>query len=1374
MAEPQGSCAFRGGCGKKSVFGAELPCPDTGAPTEPDEAFRELLVDVCGSEFASGPTCCTSAQVTALRDNLQQVEPIISSCPACRNNFRTFFCDFTCSPLQGSFVNVTATQTTTEGKEAIKSVDFFAGEKFATGFYDSCKEVKYGPSAGYAMGFIGGGAKDYHGLLKFLGDEKPLGSPFQINFPSEAPSGYIPLDPRPRNCADADLGSKCVCVDCPSVCPALPPQLTPEERAASCQIGSITCLSFVLLVAYGLAAVAFLLGFTIQRFMRKRKDRSYERVALSGDTSSSLNNPAVVSQPLHGPPSGSNAGNRSSLVGASSLALYFEGEEPSQEVSRHHLGRGASLLDPNETVQPRQYHLNTILRRAFYRLGLTSASHPWLMFVFVFAIFAGLNSGWKYFQVETDPVRLWVAPSSQSRLQKDFFDEHFGPFYRPQQIFMTAPASDTYLTDPITNSSSVAEELQPILSWKRLQWWDSVEKKIAELQTEDGTTLDDVCFKPAGPNGDCVIQSVMGWYGDLSDWDEDSWEDRLLSCAESPGDQECLPPFGQPLSPALVLGGVTDENYLDAPSLVVTYVLNNSLDEKVVAKVESWERLLRAFLHDLSESSPTDSGTQVFFSTGVSLEEELNKSTNTDARIVVLSYLVMFLYVSLTLGGNSSAEDGSIIGAFYTWIVGIPSLFRKKHVTSEPLASDSRRRSTWYPRLPRNIFIGSKFFLGLFGIMLVILSVSASVGLFSFLHVRVTLIIAEVIPFLVLAVGVDNVFILVHELDRQNSLHGPNAANPGLAHNGNGPNGQLSPTSYRSPFMSTHEGSDADADSVPLHLSPEERVARAVAKMGPSILLSTTTETVAFALGALVPMPAVRNFALYAAGSVFLNACLQLTVFVSAMTIDLRRVEANRVDCFPCIRIAPRIELSEGFSSGSGKITHFFRRKYGPFILNRSVKGFILLFFAGIFVASVISMQHISLGLDQRLALPSESYLVPYFDAMDRFLDVGPPVYFVSTNVDVTKREGQRTLCARFTTCEDTSIANILEGERKRPESSFISEPAASWIDDFLRWTDPVLESCCRVRKRDPSIFCRPTDSERLCRPCFEDSTPPWNITLEGLPEGPEFMRYLGQWLITPTDEECPLGGQAAYGTAVSRSRDHTRVDASHFRTFHSPLKTQADFINAFEAAHRIADDLSASTGTTVFPYSLFYVFFDQYAHIIHMTQQVLGLGLLSVLLVTSVLLGSWRTGIIVTGVVALTVVNCMGVMGLWGISLNAISLVNLVISLGIAVEFCSHIGRAFMGMVSYQAHEVLSYSLTPEGEQIAEQGSHEARVWAALSEKGGTPVSIKDLKSKVGDESAKVGQGRAFKSGWIVKDGENLYKAVRNIASMYPRGHED
>ena len=55
----------------------------------------------------------------------------------------------------------------------------------------------------------------------------------------------------------------------------------------------------------------------------------------------------------------------------------------------------------------------------------------------------------------------------------------------------------------------------------------------------------------------------------------------------------------------------------------------------------------------------------------------------------------------------------------------------------------------------------SKITVGLGGVTIVLLSVAASLGFFSFVGVPATLIIIEVIPFLVLAVGVDNIFILV-------------------------------------------------------------------------------------------------------------------------------------------------------------------------------------------------------------------------------------------------------------------------------------------------------------------------------------------------------------------------------------------------------------------------------------------------------------------------------------------------------------------------------------------------------------------------------------------------------------------------------------
>lgn len=131
---------------------------------------------------------------------------------------------------------------------------------------------------------------------------------------------------------------------------------------------------------------------------------------------------------------------------------------------------------------------------------------------------------------------------------------------------------------------------------------------------------------------------------------------------------------------------------------------------------------------------------------------------------------------------------------------------------------------------------------GLFGILIVALSVSTSVALCSAFGIKTTLIIAEAIPFLVLAIGVDNIFILSHELDQQNAHAYSTASRHGPL------------------FLSyaNQEDDDEEGDGLP---PCEERVARTLGKMGPSILLSATCETLAFGLGALVGMVRVPDVA---------------------------------------------------------------------------------------------------------------------------------------------------------------------------------------------------------------------------------------------------------------------------------------------------------------------------------------------------------------------------------------------------------------------------------------------------------------------------------------------------------------------------------
>lgn len=60
----QGRCAMRGQCGKKSLFGSELPCPDNSPAQTPDKDTRRNLVEICGDKWSDVDICCDDDQVS--------------------------------------------------------------------------------------------------------------------------------------------------------------------------------------------------------------------------------------------------------------------------------------------------------------------------------------------------------------------------------------------------------------------------------------------------------------------------------------------------------------------------------------------------------------------------------------------------------------------------------------------------------------------------------------------------------------------------------------------------------------------------------------------------------------------------------------------------------------------------------------------------------------------------------------------------------------------------------------------------------------------------------------------------------------------------------------------------------------------------------------------------------------------------------------------------------------------------------------------------------------------------------------------------------------------------------------------------------------
>ena len=141
-----------------------------------------------------------------------------------------------------------------------------------------------------------------------------------------------------------------------------------------------------------------------------------------------------------------------------------------------------------------------------------------------------------------------------------------------------------------------------------------------------------------------------------------------------------------------------------------------------------------------------------------------------------------------------------------------------------------------------------------------------------------SLIILEVVPFLVLAVGVDNLFILVHSYE----VHTLPPPPP--------------PFTYLPLFLLPPSLSQRQVKKIAkrygcnwTEIPNSEIIGRAVGEVAPSILLTGLSETSAFLLGAVSSMPAVRTFSLYAGTAVFFNLLLQLSVFVAVMALDSMR-----------------------------------------------------------------------------------------------------------------------------------------------------------------------------------------------------------------------------------------------------------------------------------------------------------------------------------------------------------------------------------------------------------------------------------------------------------------------------------------------------
>ncbi|KAI5646356.1 patched family domain-containing protein [Phthorimaea operculella] len=356
---------------------------------------------------------------------------------------------------------------------------------------------------------------------------------------------------------------------------------------------------------------------------------------------------------------------------------------------------------------------------------------------------------------------------------------------------------------------------------------------------------------------------------------------------------------------------------------------------------------------------------------------------------------------------------------------------------------------------------------------------------------------------------------------------------------------------------------------------------------------------------------------------------------------------------------------------------------YTKALLQWWVKLVVVIVFVGFFCAAIMMIPHIEIGLDQEMALPKDSYVYSYLESVKYLLKIGPPVFFVlKSGLNFTDPLHQNAICGGIL-CNEDSLATQIFLAARHPEITYISTTSNSWLDDFFDWT--VLPGvCCRYNATDNG-FCPSVGNEADCLYC-DISPGEWQNGLRPAPE--TFERYIPFFLQDAPTEICNKGGLASYSMYVNYildSEGRASVHDTAFMAYHAPVSTSYDFITAVKYGYEISENITRAiqqhTGTDVevFPYSVFYVFFEQYLNMWQDTFLAIGLCVLGAAILNFIASGfDFLTTFAVMCTVIMVVLDMMGIMYMCNIPLNAVSTINLIVSIGITVEFCSHIAYAF------------------------------------------------------------------------------------------------
>jgi hypothetical protein len=175
-----------------------------------------------------------------------------------------------------------------------------------------------------------------------------------------------------------------------------------------------------------------------------------------------------------------------------------------------------------------------------------------------------------------------------------------------------------------------------------------------------------------------------------------------------------------------------------------------------------------------------------------------------------------------------------------------------------------------------------------------------------------------------------------------------------------------------------------------------------------------------------------------------------------------------------------------------------------------------------------------------------------------------------------------------------------------------------------------------------------------------------------------KFYTWLDQFLA-----DAPLG--AIYASEVVWNNNATVRTPAMVNEGFKATRLRANYKASDKADEQVASMRTMRTAVqdagvgASFPYMFMYLYYEQYAIIVSEALLNLGLALVAVALITFVMLANVLSSVLVMLCVVLVDIDILGLMYLWGLSIDSVAIINLVLAIGLAVDYSVHVAHAFV-----------------------------------------------------------------------------------------------